>query len=351
MKKQSLLILLIVILTIVSATAQHSWIRIKTCTNYDLTAVDFLDTYHGIIVGENGTIIITTDGGFSWKLLNSGVNNHLNAVSYINDTNIIIAGDNGLILCTTDSGETWKSMRASMDSDLLSVDMLETGQGVIGGDSLTLLATHDFGETWVRISKNGEGRYRSVKIFDEKLAFAFGDNSRSNNIIGRIDKFQNVIITHEYQVFNGNNYSKGSISDGYPLASDTIIAVGEMYNQTNDGKLSYIVKSEQWISNMWLPVLRSDTSIYKALDMNYCYGIAVGAKYNHGMKGKAGLISETSNQGKDWIDVICPAITSALNDVKIIDNIAYVVGNEGLIMKKEIIHNNPNGKKELSEAL
>ncbi len=211
--------------------------------------------------------------------------------------------------------------------------MSVSGNGVIGGNSLTLLTTKDYGENWITVSKDGEGCYTSVKILDEVTAFAFGENSRSNNIIDKINNFRNLASGREYQVFNEKNYSPGRIIDGYPLSADSIVTVGMMYNPQGE-QMSYIAKSEQWVSNMWLPVISNSSSFYTGLDMLDSYAIAVGGRYNAGFSGVKGyLISESYDKGKSWTDVSSPAEPYVLNDVDLQHNVAFIAGDCGLIMK------------------
>lgn len=355
MKKGNLSAVLILVISILSANAQSSWSVLNTCTDASLYGIDFLDDENGIAVGDRGTIIVTSDGGHSWKNVNPGLDTRLNAVNYIDQDQIIVVGNEGLVLTSKDRGNTWQCMQAASagEADLLSIDMSVSGKGLIGGASLTLLGTRDSGETWITISKNGEGSFRSVKILDEKTAFALGDNTRSNHIIGQITNYQNMIICREYQVFNECNYSQGSIADGYPLSVNSILTVGIMYDSKGE-KMSYIAQSEQWISNMWLPVIYNYSSFYNGVDLLKSYGIAVGGRIYDGLSGEKGyLISVTYDLGKSWTDVSSPAGPYILNDVKLQDHTAYIAGDCGLIMKTEFcsLTKSENESKDIYNVL
>lgn len=336
MTKKFLSAVLFVFITVTAAYAQSSWTILPSGTDASLHGVDFLDDNNGIVVGDKGTILMTSDGGVNWEILNSGVTLCLNSVSYIDVNSIIVAGNKGLILKTIDGGVTWKSLNIGLigDPDLLTVDMSHTGKGIAGGRLKTLITTKDYGDTWLIVAKNGAGNFNSVRILDEETAFTFGDNSRFNHVIGKVTNFENLTINDEYQIFNNHRYSEGSIIDGYPVTGDSIITIGVMYNFPNQDQMSYIARSEIWVTDLWLPIFHADSSFYTGFDMINRHGIAVGGRITSNINDNKGyLISESYDQGQIWTDVQSPAGTIVLNDVKLLANIAYIVGENGLIMK------------------
>ncbi len=325
-----------VLLAIVSS-AQSTWTIIPSDTDVCLNSVDFFDNNNGIIVGDKGIILMTSDGGSYWKSKNSGVTNCLNSVSYFDVNCIMAVGADGLILKSNDEGNTWQIVNIELikDANLLSVHISQNGNGIIGGSSKTLLITRDCGDSWRIVSKDGEGNFNSVRIFDEETAFVFGDNTRKNHVIGKVLNFNRLTISREYKVFNDNYYSEGKIIDGYPINSDSIITIGIMNNSDNQEPRSYIARSDQWITDMWAPVASTDSTFYTGLDMDNMHGIAVGGRISSKIYGNAYLISETYNQGQNWIDVSSPAGCRILKDVKLISNTAFIVGDSGLIMKAQ----------------
>ena len=59
------------------------------------------------MVGSNGTILHTTDGGITWSLQSKCTDNNLFAVSFTDENIGNIVGDNGVILRTETSGVTF----------------------------------------------------------------------------------------------------------------------------------------------------------------------------------------------------------------------------------------------------
>jgi photosystem II stability/assembly factor-like uncharacterized protein len=80
-----------------------------------LTSVKFIDSQNGWAVGEEGTIIKTTNGGINWQQIGGNpiisqwliTTVDLNEIFVIDKNNLWIAGDYGTVLFTTDGGNTW----------------------------------------------------------------------------------------------------------------------------------------------------------------------------------------------------------------------------------------------------
>ena len=85
----------------------EDWVIQPSGTTNGLNSVSFTDRYIGTVVGNNGTILRTTNGGQSWIKQVSGTTNDLNDISFIGANNGIAVGNSGVILKTTDGGVNW----------------------------------------------------------------------------------------------------------------------------------------------------------------------------------------------------------------------------------------------------
>jgi|ERR1051325_932882 photosystem II stability/assembly factor-like uncharacterized protein len=105
----------------------------------------------GVIVGTNGTILRTTDGGEEWYQVkpprppSKGKNhNDLVKVEFVaergDESYWWIVGRSGEILCTSDGGESWVRQNRAVPHDLYSIYMLNLDVGWAGGDKRTLLS-------------------------------------------------------------------------------------------------------------------------------------------------------------------------------------------------------------------
>ena len=61
-----------------------------------------------VMVGDSGTIFISTNDGHTWYSKNSGTSNTLSGISFVNH-NFIAFGDFDTILISTNDGYTWHS--------------------------------------------------------------------------------------------------------------------------------------------------------------------------------------------------------------------------------------------------
>ena len=78
-----------------------------------------------IVIGNNGTILKTTDGGVTWQQKTSGTIKLLNKVHFSNANIGYIIGDQGTLLKTSDGGENWISIETGHSDNfkgLSSVD-------------------------------------------------------------------------------------------------------------------------------------------------------------------------------------------------------------------------------------
>ncbi len=161
------------------------WNQQNSGTESDLNAVTFTDTNKGYVAGDNGIILKTSDGGEEWTPVTSGTNLNLTTIKFINSSIGWIAGRDGIILKTTDSGTTWVKENSHTKYPITSLDFISetTGWAACGkdngtGDSTFILKTKDGGEHWYTQSfsfGSGEGiNINSVDFIDQKTGWAAG---------------------------------------------------------------------------------------------------------------------------------------------------------------------------------
>ncbi len=133
---------------------------------------------HIIAVGDVGDIKYSTDNGGNWTNNNySSVK--LNAVDMIDSHTGLICGDNGLILKTTDAGLSWHSTYTGTTSNLKYVKCLSSEVVYCGGvqnisNESNLLKSSDWGTTWYSVSDDFISNSNSIYFKDSLNAFAVG---------------------------------------------------------------------------------------------------------------------------------------------------------------------------------
>jgi Uncharacterized protein related to plant photosystem II stability/assembly factor len=71
-------------------------------------------------VGDNGTIVISTDNGLSWDNVTSPTSNYLVGIGFGYNT-FVAVGTNGNILRSTDNGSSWDNASSPTVNQLRGV--------------------------------------------------------------------------------------------------------------------------------------------------------------------------------------------------------------------------------------
>ncbi|MGH8010351.1 MAG: YCF48-related protein, partial [Candidatus Binatia bacterium] len=119
----------------------------------------FLDVAHVsgdvfVIVGYNGRILRTEDGGQSWQEIFSDpakrtrvTEYSLNQVEFVGEHGWAV-GHHGTILHSRDGGRTWTKQQVDSEKTIFSVSFVDALHGRASGDESTFLSTDNGGETW-----------------------------------------------------------------------------------------------------------------------------------------------------------------------------------------------------------
>lgn len=138
------------------------------------TSIHFADVLNGWVVGLNGRIFGTTNGGAGWTLRNSGTEVTLNDVFFIDASIGWAVGYDGLILKSIDGGVNWQSQTSGTSNMLRSVHFTDPSKGWAVGNSGVILHTIDGGATWTPQSSGTSEALRSVFFINETLGWAVG---------------------------------------------------------------------------------------------------------------------------------------------------------------------------------
>jgi photosystem II stability/assembly factor-like uncharacterized protein len=140
--------------------------------NAAILSVYFADAQRGWAVGEQGTVLVSTDGGFSWHRQISGTQGYLLSVYFADAQRGWIVGYPGTILATTDGGSSWHPQISGTQEYLLSVYFADGQRGWTAGNQGTILATTDGGSSWHLQTSATE--LRSLYFSDTQRGWAVG---------------------------------------------------------------------------------------------------------------------------------------------------------------------------------
>ena len=88
------------------------------------------------IVGKDGIILKTIDGGNNWVELDSGIESTLNDIYFLNSDVGWAVGKDGIIIATYNGGEDWIDEYSGVLHDLLGIQIFNAQDGkILGQDS------------------------------------------------------------------------------------------------------------------------------------------------------------------------------------------------------------------------
>jgi photosystem II stability/assembly factor-like uncharacterized protein len=145
-------------------------------TSHWLKGISAVDEYHAWAVGNQGTVVMTTDGGESWAHPSSGTVNTLNAVHFVDSNTGWTVGQSGIILNTTNGGSDWTPQNSGTVNNLQSVFFNDASRGWVVGSNGTILSTTDGGTTWTPQSSGTSAWLYAVYFSDADRGWATGSS-------------------------------------------------------------------------------------------------------------------------------------------------------------------------------
>lgn len=149
---------------------------------YELYSCYFTDTLNGWVVGEQGTIYNTQNGGNTWEKLTTDYKyiDFLRSIYFV-DSLYGYAGGQGpyRLIKTEDGGETWKNIDSSLPYfDIHDVFFLNRNLGWICGDGDYIYKTINGGETWQQIEYDIPiSSFEDIFFIDENQGWMCGSGS------------------------------------------------------------------------------------------------------------------------------------------------------------------------------
>jgi hypothetical protein len=115
--------------------------------------VSFVNANDGWMVGQNGVLRVTVNGGAAWAAQSTGTGQSLDAVSMVSTTSGWAVGVGGTILATTNGGATWTEQGAGINQPINAISAVNASDAMVGlvpgGGTPSILATTNGGASWV----------------------------------------------------------------------------------------------------------------------------------------------------------------------------------------------------------
>jgi photosystem II stability/assembly factor-like uncharacterized protein len=313
-----------------AASNTGGWISLNTGhPDLDLNDVYFSDANHGIVVGDSGFILKTSDGGAHWTehrnqetynvpslsedghlILTPAIRDlPLTALSFTDAQHGYATGSG--VFKTSDGGDTWVSIGPPpLSGDMVfgggfGAQFLSPQVGVVAG--LTgLIRTEDGGTTWVREKLEMDTVYHGIHLYD--LQFADANTGYAGGFAG-LFKTADAGKTWTQLFTSTTDYVWGI----HFLDANTGFVSGTFWiHKTTDGGAT------------WTSVSTDMTP------MNDIYFVDRSTGY---AAGNDGIIMKTKDGGTSWTRTTT-GTKEILNAIHFPDaNTGYAVGLKGVILK------------------
>jgi photosystem II stability/assembly factor-like uncharacterized protein len=242
--------------------------------NIDIWApwsVYFINESIGWIVGDQGKVIKTTDGGNTWVNQISNTDGDLNDVEFIDETHgwavgtDWISGWQSLILRTLDGGVTWDPLVIYDGQTLYSVSFTDTLNGWACGSYGTIFHTDDGGITWDSQESPSSNYLIKIHFVTENIGWATGSSGTIiKTINGGIVGIDNSLSINKENIQIFPNPTHGLI---HILIQEKITRI-ELYSITGNRVRNEYLNSEKTIDikcldkGVYLIKLYSGKNIY-----------------------------------------------------------------------------------------
>jgi photosystem II stability/assembly factor-like uncharacterized protein len=294
-------------------TKTKEWEVIYCPTNYGLTDIEFFNNDFGIICGSLGTLLKTENGGIDWIPLSTGVNSSFMKVFILNEDEFFTSR---LGLYKTNNGGSNFSELGDFSNyfgSIFEIHFFNSEDGLIYKDGL-VIKTNNGGVNWDTVYYDG-GYIDKMQFVSKNIGFIAGGATYDDISYGELHKTVNggdswTDIGMSIEIKNWDITGMYFISE--------VVGFITNYNRelyiTKDGGTTWNLICDNLPDILW-------DMVFLTQDEGY------------GMGHKA--IHKTTDGGITWIKDYKDSTLTFSSITKTPDEKIFIVGNQGIILKKE----------------
>lgn len=138
-----------------------TWIHQESGTYLNLTSIHMSSNNIGFAVGGNifsedslSIILKTTNGGNNWSIVYQDSLGAYSSVCCASNDSVFVAGKNGIILRSVDGGNNWTSLTTGITTNIYQIEFPSTFTGYAIADDCEIIKTSNGGLSWEQLNIN-----------------------------------------------------------------------------------------------------------------------------------------------------------------------------------------------------
>lgn len=279
---------------------------------YDFFDVYFFNESFGWVVGYNGIIMKTEDGGANWNIQFNQANYSFNSVFFIDSVTGFVVGsgsnNNGIIYKTTNGGNLWIELSIPSVQSLNTIYFYNSNLGFAIGQNGTILKSIDGGNQWYSIPTGTIAFFNDIVLADSTNGYV-------------LDLYNTLGVTSDA----GETWFFNDLFTEHDLYSLTLL------NSTSIVITGFEIILKSTDAGMTWQSTNPPFQLFSSCFTDSLTGFTVG---------RDGAILKTIDGGYTWDIISFGEMNSLKSIIKTTDNALFVAGNSSTIGKSTDLGNN-----------
>lgn len=294
-----------------SVMAQDTWFiqPLSTSISESFFDVESVNADVSYVVGDNGKMFKTTNGGLSWSPVTSGSVFSIYDAEFLTEQLGWVCGNGGMVMKTSTGGNVWSQQSLGSSIELYEINFLGSLVGVVAGQNTStfeavLFFTSDGGNIWTPLTApSGMENIIDIEFISTTTGYV-------------LDEYGLYYTTN-----GGLNWTPVSVPASYAMFCIEMFDAAHGWISGAEGSVFYTSNG----GADWIPQTTPCTSMLKSISI-----VDVNTAF---ICGYNGTIISTTNAGSDWIANVVP-VTSALYSICAVDaNYVWSCGENGQILR------------------